>query len=87
MCDNLFVELYYGQMMNFDLINKRLCASLDAEAEGCPLFSKKNQRNDLIDRKEYFSMILQMWQILSWMEDNVTHFFNSWMKHLEHMKR
>lgn len=35
------VELCYGRMMNFDMINKRLCASLDAKAEGCPSFKKK----------------------------------------------
>ena len=52
MCDTLLVELCYGRMMNFDMINKRLCASLDAEAEGCPLFSKKKNTDNGQSHKE-----------------------------------
>ena len=39
-CARFSVELYCDRMMKFDMINKRLCASLDAEAEDTTLFSK-----------------------------------------------
>lgn len=38
---HFFVKLYYNRMMSFEIISKRLCAALDAEAEGHSLFSKK----------------------------------------------
>ena len=41
MCDTLLVELCYGRMMNFDMINKKMCTSLDVEAEDDPSFRKK----------------------------------------------
>jgi hypothetical protein len=36
---SFFVELYCDWIVNFEMINKSLCASLDAELEGYPLFS------------------------------------------------
>lgn len=39
-CGILSIELYWTQMMSFEIDNKMLCASLDIEAKGVPFFEK-----------------------------------------------